>query len=322
MTGFQSKMASHMELFLIQKRALGFDYMNGEKILRNFDKFCSCRFYESETVTREICNEWTIHLETESKGGKGYQNRLTVVREFARYLLRLGLDAFVIPPEYGGTKKSNFIPHIFTDDELRSIFKASDNLAISRDYKSAHLAAPVMLRLLFACGLRPQEVRMIKRKDINLETGVIKIVESKCHKDRLVVMDDGMKQQCTKYYERLCLIFPSSEYFFPAENTAGFYSSDWLTRLLHRCMKKADLTSFPGSKPRVYDFRHSFATKTLYRWLSEKRDLNSCLPFLSAYMGHENYEHTAYYIHLVPEFFAQSSGIDFNRFANLLPEVE
>jgi hypothetical protein len=39
-------------------------------------------------------------------------------------------------------------------------------------------------------------------------------------------------------------------------------------------------------------------------------------------MGHAHFEHTAYYIHLVPEYFPQMAQMDFGRFADLLPEVE
>ncbi len=56
--------------------------------------------------------------------------------------------------------------------------------------------------------------------------------------------------------------------------------------------------------------------------LERGRDLDNCLPYLSAYMGHAHFEHTAYYIHLVPEYFPQMAKMDLGRFAELLPEVE
>lgn len=42
-------------------------------------------------------------------------------------------------------------------------------------------------------------------------------------------------------------------------------------------------------------FRHRFATAVLNRWLDEKKDLGSRLPYLQTYMGHRNLEATAYY---------------------------
>ena len=46
---------------------------------------------------------------------------------------------------------------------------------------------------------------------------------------------------------------------------------------------------------RVYDLRHRFATAVLNRWLDEKKDLSSRLPYLQTYMGHKDLEATAYY---------------------------
>lgn len=62
----------------------------------------------------------------------------------------------------------------------------------------------------------------------------------------------------------------------------------------------------PGTEPvilpavRVYDLCHSFASTVLNRWLDEKKDLYSRLPYLRSYMGHKELSETAYYIHLLP----------------------
>lgn len=55
--------------------------------------------------------------------------------------------------------------------------------------------------------------------------------------------------------------------------------------------------------------------------MKEKKDLGIMLPYLSAYMGHTQFSSTAYYIHLVPDFFADMSGMDLNAFGGLIPEV-
>ena len=55
--------------------------------------------------------------------------------------------------------------------------------------------------------------------------------------------------------------------------------------------------------------------------MKEKRDLGAMLPYLSTYMGHANFSATAYYIHLVPDFFSELSGMDLDTYGNLLPEA-
>ena len=57
-------------------------------------------------------------------------------------------------------------------------------------------------------------------------------------------------------------------------------------------------------------------------WLKEGRDLYTALPYLSTYMVHYDFSQTSYYIHLIPERLIHSKAIDWNRFSNLIPEVQ
>jgi integrase len=136
-----------------------------------------------------------------------------------------------------------------------------------------------------------------------------------------VVVGIDMLALCKRYSAQVSKFFPESEFLFPSQNAEGHVKTGWLGDRLNECLRKAGMSEFTGNRPRVYDFRHTFATSTLRRWLNEGRDLKACLPYLSAFMGHEKFEDTQYYIHLVPEFFAKSSGIDFEKYADLLPEV-
>jgi len=76
------------------------------------------------------------------------------------------------------------------------------------------------------------------------------------------------------------------------------------------------------ARVRVYDLRHRYATTIMMKWLENGEDLYTCLPYLSAYMGHANFSDTAYYIHLLPEKLVRSESIDWERFSHLVPEVQ
>jgi len=58
------------------------------------------------------------------------------------------------------------------------------------------------------------------------------------------------------------------------------------------------------------------------QWLSDSADLYAKLPYLSTYMGHARFSSTAYYIQLLPENLLHSPGMDWEEFAELIPEVE
>jgi integrase len=315
-----SCLSSYITGFVEQKRALGFPYIDSGRIAANFECFCAEQFPNEITITEEMGLRWaTVH---DGEGKKGLSTRVGVVRELARYMIREGIDAYVISSDYGRNPRKRYIPHIFTDSELCRIFEATDRLVPSKRDPSCHLVAPVLFRLLYSCGLRPSEGRLLKRENINLQSGVIKIPESKGHKDRIIVMTDDMLTLCQHYHNIMENMKPDSEYFFPSNRKRPTFDHHWVSMTLERCWKNAGIGEYSGNKPRPYDFRHTYASKTLYRWMKEGRDLDNCLPYLSAYMGHAHFEHTAYYIHLVPEFFKQMSQMDLGRFASLLPEVE
>ena len=317
---YVSGIGAHIERFLEQKRAFGFKYEENERYLKKFDTLCSESFPTETTITREMGMAWAVATPNERR--EGLSRRMSPIRELARFMCRNDNPAFVIPKECGTFPNRRYAPHIFTENELAAIFDAADHFQEASNYPANHLAAPVLLRLLYACGLRPYEGRLIKRDEINLDNGAIFIPATKKFRERIVVMDEMMIKLCRKYDVAVRTAIPNNEYFFPnAGKGKPFYDRHWIVGLLSRCLVNAGLTEFSGNPPRPYDFRHSFATHTLYRWLREGRELNNCLAYLSAYMGHEQFQHTAYYIHLVPEFYADIPREITERLASVLPEV-
>jgi len=97
------------------------------------------------------------------------------------------------------------------------------------------------------------------------------------------------------------------------------YSYQWLRDCFCDCWEIAGTPIPQGA--RIYDFRHTFATRRLHDCMDQGEDLYFWLPYLSAYMGHSRFSCTAYYIHLLPERLTNSPAIDWKSFADLLPEV-
>ena len=127
----------------------------------------------------------------------------------------MGNGAYILPTKVvAGRPKC--IPYILTDDELSRLFYAADHIGHNTN-RSVKLMFPTLLRLQYTCGLRPTEVRLIKRKNIYFTTGEILIEKTKGHrghKERIVVMSDDMARQCRKYDEIRSVMGTQSEYFF------------------------------------------------------------------------------------------------------------
>ena len=248
-------------------------------------------------------------------------NRIIPIRQLGKYMQRTGIQAFVIPDGLTG-KRNKCVPRLFTYEELSLFFKATDCLKYSGYDPLRHLVGPVMFRLIYTCGLRPIEARRLMTSDVDFETGTIYIRESKGHKDRVIVASEEMLTLCRSYRKKIISINQDSDYFFPSHN-GRMYSRYLLDKMFKQCWNSASiLPNDNRSSPRVYGFRHSYVTNCLYKWMKDGKDLNAWLPYLSIYLGHSKLSYTAYYIHLVPEFFPQMAEMDLSKFADLIPEVQ
>lgn len=59
-----------------------------------------------------------------------------------------------------------------------------------------------------------------------------------------------------------------------------------------------------GSRPRIHDFRHTFAVRTLLGWYRDGADVHALLPRLSTYLGHVDPASTYWYLSAAPELMA------------------
>lgn len=316
---FLSRMASHMESMIAYKQALGYSEKTYLPHCKNLDRYYQKYFPEDARLSKEIVLKWMERRPGEAPAT--LHGRAGFIRGFGKYLASIGEEAYILPDKFVGGK-SVFIPYIFTDEELAALFHKIDTAESRHDPLQPFLLSTIF-RLIYTCGLRPNEGRCLKRSSVNLKTGEILIAETKRHKERFVVMSDDMLALANSYAVIRDAAYPDSEWFFPSVNGEP-YSSAWLQKKF----KGFFAASNPGVEPavlpavRVYDLRHRFASAVLNRWLDEKQDLYSRLPYLRTYMGHKELSATAYYIHLLPENLVKSAGIEWESMRSLIPEVE
>jgi len=309
-------LSGYIEDMLLYKESIGYSRRSYEYNLTRFCKFIESKQLSMSELTEDVILSWCSRWETESPTGA--RRRIQSVRELLKYLSAIGIGCYVIPSSYLPRAKIR-TPYIFTDKELLSIFDECDKLKPDRCSPHRHLILPVLLRLIFFCGLRPNEGRELRTCDIDFNKGVILIRKNKSHKERYVVMSDDVLQMCRKYHSTTESIFIDQTYFFPSPNGVP-YNRYWLAKQFRMIWKRVKPNVREGNVV-VYDLRHRYATTVMMRWLDEKADLNAKLPYLSAYMGHTHFSDTAYYIHLLPENLIRSSTIDWSRFLELIPEV-
>ena len=98
---FQSILAPFIEKFLQEKRACGYRYHEGSRILRRFDDFLSKEGLASTELPRSLAKKWLSKRAHESS--RTHQQRVTLIRQFSKFLSRLGFSAYV-PDSIPGIK--------------------------------------------------------------------------------------------------------------------------------------------------------------------------------------------------------------------------
>ena len=119
------------------------------------------------------------------------ENEVITIRQFLKFLALAGEPVFMpIIPKV----RDDYVPYIFSDDELEYIFKSADNVILSDKKSDPYLAIefPVILRLLYSCGLRIGETVRINLADTDLENGILRLINTKGDKQRLVPMSSGI----------------------------------------------------------------------------------------------------------------------------------
>ena len=306
------------ENFISYKNSLGFPYEKSHKILLDYLKLYHSEFDGQQFVSKESFIRWA---ELRNCEGNMYRlNRISVIREFSRYLNGNGIDSYILPIEMN-RRSYRTAPHIYSPDELTLLFSSMDDMTFDKKHPVTHLTVPTIYRVIYCCGLRPIEARRLKCSEVDLYTGKVSILESKGHKDRIIMLSGDILELCRKYNQKLERKYPTRTYFFSLNSKDKIISEQWINETFRRHLKATGLDKCAGSSPRLYDLRHTFATHRLYQWMKEGKELNSCLPFLCEYMGHSHISSTAYYLHLIPDFFEEMSGMKLDTYADSIPEV-
>ena len=125
------------------------------------------------------------------------------------------------------------MPYIFTDDELRRVFAESDKEPYCKTNPCRHLIIPVIYRLIYFCGLRPNEGRELKRSDFCYEDKTLYIRKNKSHRERLIPVSAGVADMCRQISGKSRAAFPDTEYMFPSP-TGEPYQKRWLADTFRR----------------------------------------------------------------------------------------
>lgn len=312
---FRNHIKNHVEL----KRAVGYKYDADANHLKRFDRFTFEKYSDATDLTKEIVLDWCSKKSHEAKANQC--SRASIIRQFGKYLDSIGLAAYILPK---GTfsKGKSYVPYIYSVDELKRFFADTDKCSYCSECQNRHLIMPVFFRMIYMCGLRVSEARLLKVGDVDIDKGILTIHQSKNDNSRLVPMSDSLMIHCRLYSESVHPFPVTKAHYFPALKgkpmTLGnvyknFRRFLWNARISH---------GGRGKGPRIHDFRHTYAVHCLKKWTENGVDLAVYFPILKTYMGHDSFQETAYYLRLTADVFPHITLKLETLFSKIIPKLE
>jgi integrase len=292
---------SALERYLTIRKGLGYKYEQQTRRLADFVAFMEkCK---ATTITTKLALEWAT-LPPDRHASSAL--RLNDVRGFARHVA--GLDPGTEVPPVGllpGGKRAR--PYVYSDAEIDALLTAA--LALPPENGLRRWTYHTLFGLFAVTGMRMSEAIGLERDDVDLDAGVLTVRLTKFGKSRLVPLHPATCTALRRYAERRHARLGSrgSSTFFVGER-GGRLLPEHVGRVFRCVSREVGLRSYGDrTGPRIHDFRHRFAIRTLLDWYRDGKDVEQKLPVLSTYLGHTCVSDTYWYLSACPELMQEAA---------------
>ena len=225
--------------------------------------------HKPSTITKFQIMDFMLRLRNKTGWSSTQQNQLiNAIKFFYEKLLKHPPDVYDLPR----AKKEFKLPTVFSEEELKRILLATENLK----HRS-------MLCLAYSAGLRISEIVNLKMQDIDRERMVITIRQAKGRKDRQVMLSAALLELLHIYYREEKN--KPKVYLFEGQY-AGQYSKRSIEHVMEQSKRKAGVRK----KGSIHAIRHSFATHLM--------EGGTDLLTIKELLGHNSLTTTAIYTHV------------------------
>jgi integrase/recombinase XerD len=298
---FQSSLAKEIMRYISLKQALGRRFEGASMVLLGLDRFLCMLEKPSPDLTAETFQQWCQTLESVSSNTR--LARMRVVRNFCLYRRRTASACFVPDPTQFPPARPTVQPYVFSESEMARLLSYSACISGSNRSPLRGAATRLAIILLYTAGLRRGELLRLTVEDYDPSAQTLLIRASKFHKSRLLPLSGDVAAEIEQFLKMHKAIRPplppQAPLLWNPYCGGRVYTSTQLRKNLHILLRRAGIKKPDGRRPRIHDFRFSFAVNVLLRWYRNRVDVQAKLPFLAAYMGHISILSTYYYLRFI-----------------------
>ena len=314
---YSGKLGPRIADYIAEKRAFGCLYNTEAKKLSEFSRMTLKYDFPDDTLSQEVVEVWLTRRPTDAD--KTFYSRFGVIRGFADYMVRHGLNAFIpLSADLPVLHTQSYTPCVFTHEDIERFFAV---YATKREFRTAYCSRfntmmLMIFELLYCCGLRLSEATNLRNEDVDLANGILTVRYAKFEKSRYVPMSSDVVVDLKEYMDSNI----HTPFLFLGK-TGQHLGKNSVYDEFRRVLLAAGIPHYGrGKGPRVHDFRHTFACHCLHRWIRNGVPISSALPRLSTYLGHNDMAATEKYLHMTAEVYPEISEKLSREYGYLIPK--
>jgi len=303
---YLSVLKNEISDFVELRSSQGFKDKN-RYILKTLDKHLISLNVTKKELTSPVVESWLSESCGDAKA-RTASNYTTYYNAFARYLITIDIPTFVAEPPI---LDQSYMPYIFSPQQIEDIFRIADNRKSMND-RLTRIQFPMLLRILYGCGLRLGEALSLRLSDFDAINGVLFIWNGKGNKDRLVPMDKTLISLLSNYCKVMFSKKSPETYMFESDFKDKIRdcigkprSYSWAQLNFRRVLDDAGIEVPRYSKNErsicLHCLRHTFAVNSFRNQEICGIDNYRKTPLLSVYLGHYELEGTQKYLHMTDE---------------------
>jgi integrase len=302
---YRSVFAPYFDSFLKMKDTMGYGLNKFRGIFLELDRFFLETGVTDAYITSKQIAAWS-KTRVNDKARTLY-DKYSVLSQFCRYMCHLGHECYI--PRLPKQKDLDFIPYVFTHQQMDMIFRECDRMTLfNRNMNNALFAIPALIRFLYSTGVRIGEALSIRNRDVDYALRRIIIRKTKNQMQRMVPVNSSLEnvlKQYEVYRNRMPIksLMDKESFFFvstvgkPLTNGTVY---GWFKKVLRQCG-----IPHTGKQqgPRVHDIRHTSAVHSFEKMVKGGVDIYCALPILSTFLGHKTIKGTEKYVRMVQEIY-------------------
>lgn len=287
---------ANVSRYVEMHQALGFKYRSQSLLLHNFADFAEAHGDTAVRVDRVL--NWA----SKAPSAAQQRNRLLTVRRFA-IAMHLEDPCYEIPPA-DAFRRASFkrgIAHIYTTDDIAQLIDAALQLRPQGSIRPITYAT--LFALLTSTGLRISEALALTVSDITSDGLIVR--DTKFRKSRLVPLHETTRNGLGRYLSARAQLAPLDAALFISQHGKPLPHST-VNGVFLKLARAIGLRKGPGHRgPRLHDFRHTFAVRSLEQCADDNKAVARHLHALSTYLGHACVSYTYWYLQATPILMAQ-----------------